>query len=63
MARNLTEVCDTLIGIFGQRFGTPVQIAQSGTEHECQRGYEAWKRAKRPHIMVYFNPQPYTPRT
>jgi Domain of unknown function (DUF4062) len=57
------ETCDILIGIFWKRFGTPVTDAQSGTEHEFRLGYEAWKRAGRPHIMVYFNQRAYTPKT
>ena len=57
------ETCDILIGIFWKRFGTPVTDAQSGTEHEFRLGYEAWKRAGRPQIMVYFNQRAYTPKT
>ena len=57
------ETCDILIGIFWKRFGTPMKDAQSGTEHEFRLGYEAWKRAGRPHIMVYFNQRAYTPKT
>ena len=57
------EACDILIGIFWKRFGTPMTDAQSGTEHEFRLGYEAWKRAGRPHIMVYFNQRAYTPKT
>jgi formylglycine-generating enzyme required for sulfatase activity len=57
------EDCDVLIGIFWKRFGTPVNDAQSGTEHEFRRGYAAWQQTGRPHIMVYFNQQPYTPKS
>jgi hypothetical protein len=57
------EDCDVLIGIFWKRFGTPVQDANSGTEHEFRRAYDAWKRTRRPHIMVYFNQRPYKPKT
>jgi hypothetical protein len=57
------EECDILIGIFWKRFGTPVKDAISGTEHEFRRGYEAWQRTGRPHIMVYFNQRPYAPKT
>ena len=57
------EDCDILIGIFWKRFGTPVQDANSGTEHEFRRAYEAWQHTRRPHIMVYFNQRPYKPRT
>ena len=57
------DACDILIGIFWKRFGTPMKDAQSGTEHEFRLGYEAWKQAGRPHIMVYFNQRAYTPKT
>ncbi|MEW5980194.1 MAG: hypothetical protein AB1898_30740 [Acidobacteriota bacterium] len=55
------EECDVVIGIFWKRFGTPVSTAQSGTEHELRRAYEAWKQKRTPQIMVYFNQQAYTP--
>ena len=57
------ENCDILIGIFWKRFGTPVLDAASGTEHEFQRAYEAWKQTGRPHIMMYFNQRAYAPKT
>jgi len=57
------EGCDVLIGIFWKRFGTPVKDAQSGTEHEFLRAYEAWQVKDRPQIMVYFNQTPYTPKS
>ena len=46
------EDCDLLIGLFWKRFGTPVTDAQSGTEHEFRRAYNAWKQNRRPQIMV-----------
>ena len=57
------EDCDLLIGLFWKRFGTPVTDAQSGTEHEFRRAYNAWKQNRRPQIMVYFNQKPYAPKT
>jgi hypothetical protein len=36
--------CDLLLGIFWKRFGTPVKDGASGTEHEFQVAYEAWKK-------------------
>ena len=57
------EDCDIFIGMFWKRFGTPVSDAGSGTEHEFQRAYEAWKQQRRPHIMMYFNQRAYTPKT
>jgi HEAT repeat protein len=55
------EECDVLIGIFWKRFGTPTKDAQSGTEHEILRAYEAWKQNGSPQIMVYFNEKNYAP--
>jgi len=53
--------CDVLIGIFWKRFGTPLKDAKSGTEHEFNRAYEAWKINGRPQIMVYFNQRSSSP--
>lgn len=55
------EDSDIFIGIFWKRFGTPTRGAQSGTEHEFQRAYEAWQAQGSPHIMFYFSQKPYTP--
>ena len=57
------EDCAILIGIFWKRFGTAVLDAASGTEHEFQQAYEAWKQTGRPHIMMYFNQRAYAPKT
>ena len=57
------EDCDLLIGIFWKRFGTPTHDAGSGTEHEFDKAYEAWKTSKRPQILVYFNQRPATPKS
>jgi hypothetical protein len=46
---------DLVIGIFWKRFGTPVDDAASGTEHEIRNAYRSWERSGRPQIMVYFN--------
>jgi len=55
------EDCEVFIGIFWNRFGTPVRGAQSGTEHEFTCAYEAWKENSSPHIMFYFNQEPFIP--
>jgi hypothetical protein len=55
------DEADIVIGVFWKRFGTPVADAQSGTEHELQRAYEAWKKSDHPVVMLYFNQQPYAP--
>jgi hypothetical protein len=55
--------CDILIGIFWRRFGTPVNDAKSGTEHEFRLAYDAWKKNRKPQIMVYFSQKSYTPKS
>jgi acetoin utilization deacetylase AcuC-like enzyme len=55
--------CDLLIGIFWKRFGTPISDGATGTEHEFTVAYESWKRSGYPHIMMYFNHKPYSPKS
>ncbi len=57
------ENCDLLLGIFWQRFGTPVKDAASGTEHEFRLAYEAWKARQAPQVMIYFNEKPPNPKS
>jgi tetratricopeptide (TPR) repeat protein len=52
------EDCDLLIGIFWKRFGTPTLDGRTGTEHEFNIAYEAWKEKRWPEIMMYFRRQP-----
>jgi anti-sigma regulatory factor (Ser/Thr protein kinase) len=52
------EECDFFIGIFWKRFGTPVEDAGSGTEHEFRLAYASWKKAERPQIFFYFKNKP-----
>lgn len=56
------EEAHIVIGVFWKRFGTPVADAQSGTEHELRRAYEAWQKNSRPQVMVYFKEQAYRPK-
>jgi hypothetical protein len=49
------EGADLVVGIFWKRFGTPVEDAASGTEHEIRGAYRSWASTGRPQIMVYFN--------
>lgn len=56
------EDCDLLIGLFWKRFGTPVDDAASGTEHEIRNAIAAWRRKGLPQVMVYFNQKAYKPR-
>jgi hypothetical protein len=55
------EDADILIGIFWRRLGTPVKDAPSGTVHEFQKAYRAWKKNKRPNIMMYFRKKSFEP--
>jgi len=55
------EDSDVFIGVFWQRFGTPVRNAESGTEHEILRAIEAWKAKEAPQVMLYFRDAPYRP--
>jgi hypothetical protein len=57
------EDCDVVIGIFWKRFGTPTEEGTTGTEHEIRRAYDAWKKQRRPQVMVYFNQTPATPQS
>lgn len=57
------EECDVLVGIFWKRFGTPAKGDSSGTAHEFRLAYEAWKRNRRPQVMVYFKQKPYAPKS
>jgi len=45
---------DVVIGIFWGRFGTPVADARSGTAHELNRAWEAWRETGHPDVMLYF---------
>jgi hypothetical protein len=57
------EDCDILIGIFWKRFGTPTGGGDSNTEHEIRLAYNSWKARGRPHIMLFFNQECYTPKS
>lgn len=52
---------DIFVGIMWTRFGTPSGVAESGTEEECDRAYEAWRQHGRPQIMFYFSQAPSPP--
>ena len=52
------EDCDAIIGLFWKRFGSPVNDAETGTEHELNIAHGAWQKGGRPRIMLYFNHEP-----
>jgi hypothetical protein len=54
------DQCDLFVGIFWNRIGSPTKFGKTGTEHEFQTAYKAWKRNKSPDIMFYFNEKPST---
>jgi len=55
--------CDVFIGIFWKRFGTPTRDGTTGTRHEFESAYNAWKAKGTPHIALYFSQKEYLPRT
>ncbi len=57
------EDADVVVGVFWKRFGTPIEEADSGTEHELRRAWAAWKERGRPEVMVYFGTRAYSPKT
>ncbi len=50
--------CDLFVGIFWNRIGSATKFGKTGTEHEFDTAYQAWKRAGSPEIMFYFNEKP-----
>jgi AbrB family looped-hinge helix DNA binding protein len=52
------DQCDLFVGIFWNRIGSPTKFGKTGTEHEFETAYKAWKRKKSPDIMFYFNEKP-----
>jgi hypothetical protein len=48
------EDCDIFIGILWKKYGTPVADAGSGTIHEFQKAYGAWRARRKPEILFYF---------
>jgi tetratricopeptide (TPR) repeat protein len=57
------EDADVVVGIFWKRFGTPTLDAGSGTEHELQRAWSAWRQNSRPQVMAYFCQRPHMPQS
>ncbi len=57
------EDSDIVIGIFWKRFGTPSFESESGTQHELRKAWASWQMNGRPQIMVYFNEEPYSPKS
>jgi hypothetical protein len=51
---------DIFLGIMSRRFGTPTDIAGSGTEEEFQLAYKRFRESGRPHILFYFSDEPFS---
>lgn len=53
---------DLFIGVMWTRLGTPTSRAESGTQEEFERAYEAWAQTGKPKILLYFKTKPFFPR-
>jgi len=49
---------DLFVGIMWNRFGTPTDVAASGTEEEFLAAVDAWRSKRRPWITFYFCDRP-----
>ncbi|MBI2418222.1 MAG: hypothetical protein HYV28_10050 [Ignavibacteriales bacterium] len=56
------EELDIFIGIFKSKLGTLLPDSnETGTEHEVNKAFKAWKVNNKPEIMLYFNTEPIAP--
>lgn len=49
---------DIFSGIMWNRFGTPTDIADSGTEEEFREALSRWRKNNRPWVIFYFSNKP-----
>jgi len=49
---------DIFVGIMWKRFGTPTDVAKSGTEEEFRNAYDKWKKTGTPQLLMYFCQEP-----
>jgi Domain of unknown function (DUF4062) len=49
---------DIFSGIMWNRFGTPTDVADSGTEEEFREALSRWVKDKRPWVVFYFSDKP-----
>jgi formylglycine-generating enzyme required for sulfatase activity len=56
--------CDIVVGILWKRFGTPIPEmgGETGTEHEIRAAIAAWRKSRKPEVVVCFNDAPYRPK-
>ena len=52
------EIFDIFLGIMWNRFGTPTDLASSGTEEEFNDALKSWQTYNRPWITFYFCNRP-----
>ncbi len=52
---------DIFLGIMWRRFGTPTEVAESGTAEEFNCAYEAWQQNNDLPLMFYFCQRPFWP--
>jgi|SRR5579884_406901 len=52
------EEYDVFVGIMWNRFGTPTDVAASGTEEEFRAAVDSWQSTRRPWITFYFCDRP-----
>jgi hypothetical protein len=57
------ELFDIFIGLMWNRFGTPTDLAASGTEEEFNGALISWQKHNRPWIAFYFCDRPANFRT
>jgi len=57
------EKCDIVVGILWKRFGTPMPEmgGETGTEHEIRLAIAAWRKSRKPEVVMCFNDAPYKP--
>lgn len=56
--------CDIVVGILWKRLGEPMPKmgGQTGTEHEIRTAIAAWRKSRKPEVVVCFNGAPYRPK-
>jgi hypothetical protein len=60
MVNRQLDAFDIFIGLMWNRFGTPTDLASSGTEEEFNDALNSWNKFNRPWIAFYFCTRPAT---
>ena len=55
------EQCDIVVGILWKRLGQPIPEmgGETGTEHEIRAAIAAWRKSRKPEVVICFNDAPY----